>query len=106
MNHFPDSDTGYNDTERGYFAHDAEKERANDRNEARFEAFHSSPADDAHFETLDAQLTAAIEESELDQATRRAAEPNYGALAVHLARMRARSIDQMMERRLSTGKVA
>jgi hypothetical protein len=102
MNHFPDSDTGYNDTERAYFAHDAEM----DREDRDFKAFHSSPAEDARFETLDAQLTAALGESELDQATRRAGEPNYGALAVHLARMRARSIDQMMERRLATGKVA
>jgi hypothetical protein len=52
------------DTDTGFYAHDAEMEASEERNEERFEAAHATletPEETARFEALDAQLTAAGE---------------------------------------------
>jgi hypothetical protein len=62
MFHFPDSDTGYYDTERAYREEDA-----------RMEAQQLSAEQDRfEYEAEDSQSTLCAGESDLDQATRRA----------------------------------
>lgn len=88
------NETGYYDNETNFARHDAEMERADRAREERLELASSTPEEDARFYALDAQLSAALGETALDQVTRSVGdfrEPiNFGLEASTIHMLRAR----------------